>query len=74
MYIRTDCHLCDEMYKALQAWQEKLGFALRSVDIADDPGLITRFGDKVPVLMHGEREICHYELDEAALLACLALR
>jgi glutaredoxin len=74
MYICTDCHLCDEMYEALQPWQGKLGFALRSVDIADDPELIARFGDKVPVLMRGEREICHYRLDETALIACLHLR
>lgn len=73
MYIRTDCHLCDEMYDALRPWQAKLGFVLRSVDIDDDPELIARFGDNVPVLMHGEREICHYRLDEAALVACFDL-
>ena len=72
LYTRKDCHLCDEMHQALRPWQVKLGFALRSVDITDDPPLVARFGDKVPVLMHGEREICHYRLDEAALLACLA--
>ena len=74
LYIRGDCHLCDEMHDALRPWQAKLGFALQPVDIADDPGLIARFGDKVPVLMYREREICHYRLDEAALVACFDLR
>jgi glutaredoxin len=71
LYIRRDCHLCDEMYDALQPWQAKLGFALQSIDIADDLGLIARFGDKVPVLVYRGQEICHYRLDEAALLAYL---
>ncbi len=74
LYIRGDCHLCDEMYDALRPWQAKLGFALQLVDIADDLELIARFGDKVPVLMHGDRAVCHYRLDEAALVACLDLR
>lgn len=74
IYVRRDCHLCDQMRAALQPWQAKLGFALQSVDIADDLELIARFGDKVPVLMQGEQEICHYLLDEAALLACLGSR
>ncbi len=71
LYIRRDCHLCDEMHSALEPWQAKLGFTLQSVDIADDLVLIARFGDKVPVLTKGEHEICHYQLDEAALLASL---
>lgn len=74
LYIRRDCHLCDEMYDALRPWEAKLGFALRLVDVDDDPELIARFGDNVPVLMHREREICHYRLDEAALVACFGLR
>jgi glutaredoxin len=74
LYIRRDCHLCDEMQAALQPWQEKLGFILRSVDIDDDIELVAQMGDKVPVLMHGEQEICHYYLDEPALLACLGSR
>jgi Glutaredoxin-like domain (DUF836) len=74
LYIRKDCHLCDEMHGALRPWQAKLGFILQSVDIADDLELIARMGDKVPVLMHGEQEICHYRLDETALLAYLGAR
>jgi hypothetical protein len=26
-----------------------------------------RFGEWVPVLMHGDRELCHYHLDSAAV-------
>ena len=37
------------------------------VDVDRDPGLQRRYDEWVPVLSHGEREICHYRLDEAAL-------
>ena len=40
---------------------------MAAVFAAWDPALERRFGDKVPVLMHGERELCHYHLDVSAV-------
>ncbi len=71
LYGRSDCHLCDEMRIALERWRARLDFALELKDVDEDPELLARFGDKVPVLMHNDREICHYVLDESALLHCL---
>lgn len=71
LYIRQDCHLCEEMRAELEPWRARLGFDLQVIDIAADPALIARYGDKVPVLARGEREICHYFLDESALQNCL---
>lgn len=71
LYIRTDCHLCEEMRAELEPWRSRLGFNLQVVNISNDPTLITRYGDKVPVLAHGEHEICYYFLDESALQDCL---
>lgn len=71
LYGRRDCHLCDEMRVALERWRTRLGFVLELKDIDEDPELLAGFGDKVPVLMHGDHEICHYFLDESALLRCL---
>ena len=34
--------------------------------------LVERFDELVPVLMHGDTEICHYHLDAARLDAVLA--
>ncbi len=63
------CHLCDEMRRALAAWQERYGFELEFVDIEGDPELEGRFGERIPVLMLDGQEVCHYFLDENALLA-----
>jgi hypothetical protein len=67
LYYREGCHLCDDMLQALRGLQPCLGFELRVVDVDRDPGLQRRYDEWVPVLSHGEREICHYRLDEAAL-------
>ncbi len=67
VYIRTYCHLCADMIAALAPWQARYGFELETRDVDSDPAWEADFGDKVPVLCAGEREICHYFLDEAAL-------
>ena len=71
LYGRRDCHLCDEMRAALEHWRTRLGFVLALKDIDEDPELVARFGNKVLVPMHDDREICHYFLEESALLKCL---
>ncbi len=63
LYSRTWCHLCDDMLAGLQVLQARQPFQLRIVDVDSQPALEQRFGEWVPVLMHGERELCHYHLD-----------
>ena len=43
----------------------------RILIVDDDPALVERFDELVPVLMLGELEICHYHLDSARLEALL---
>lgn len=71
LYVRQDCHLCEQMRAELEPWRSRLGFNLQVIDISSDPALIARYGSKVPVLAHGEYEICYYFLDESALQDCL---
>ena len=51
---------------------EAAGITLREVDVDGDPALDARWGERVPVLLGGERELCHYRLDAQALAAFLA--
>ena len=67
LYTRSYCHLCEEMHKALLPYQQRLGFNLELIDVDSNAQLELRFDEKVPVLMAGEEEICHYFLDETAL-------
>lgn len=70
IYIRSGCHLCEDMLQELQRHQPALAFSLQIVDIACKPELESRYGTKVPVLTHAGREICHYFLDSVALQQC----
>ena len=59
------------MRQALLPYQKQYGFALNVVDVDEDENLVARYNELVPVLLHGEHEICHWHLDEAALSAYL---
>ena len=48
-----------------------LPFEIEVVDIDLHPLLEEKWGDKVPVLIENDVEICHYYLDEAALVVRL---
>ena len=60
---REYCHLCEEMHAALKQLQGRYDFDVVVVDVDRDPALEEKWGDKVPVLLDGERELCHYHLD-----------
>lgn len=72
LYGRVYCHLCHEMEVALEPLREEFGFSLETVDVDTDPDLEARLGELVPVLMAGDRELCHYFLDHDTVRAYLA--
>ena len=69
---RSYCHLCEDMIAALKQFQGRYRFAIDVVDIDKHPQLEEKWGDKVPVLLDGERELCHHFLDVEVLDARLA--
>ena len=71
LYYREGCHLCETMLQALRGLQSRSGFDLHLVDIDRDPVLQRRYDEWVPVLCREDSEICHYHLDEAALMKAL---
>ena len=67
VYSRHGCHLCEEMIAALQEMQGRFRFGIAVVDVDSDPELVSRYGEKLPVLAHGARELCHHVLDRVAV-------
>lgn len=67
LYGRSWCHLCEDMLAALEPLRGEFGFTLEVVDVDSDPLLEQRFGERVPVLVHGAKELCHYHLDTTAV-------
>jgi thioredoxin reductase (NADPH) len=67
LYIREGCHLCDDMEQALREYESELDFEIRRVPIDNNADLEQAYGTMVPVLAHGNNEVCHYFLDVQAL-------
>jgi thioredoxin reductase (NADPH) len=69
---RGYCHLCHDMEAALKPLAEEFGASLTVLDVDADPALEAKYDELVPVLLHGETELCHYFLDEAKTREYLA--
>jgi thioredoxin reductase (NADPH) len=69
---REYCHLCEELIAGLRQFQARYDFDIEVVDVDRHPQLEAQWGDKVPVLLDGHLEICHYFLDHDAVDATQA--
>jgi thioredoxin reductase (NADPH) len=69
---RSYCHLCHDMAVALEPLAEEFGATVTVVDVDKDPALEARYDEWVPVLLHGDMELCHYHLDVAKTREYLA--
>jgi hypothetical protein len=61
---RGYCHLCHDMEMAIAPLAAEFGAKLTVLDVDEDPLLEAKYDELVPVLLHGENELCHYHLDE----------
>jgi thioredoxin reductase (NADPH) len=69
---RQWCHLCHDMEAALAPIAEQFGVSVAIYDVDADPELEKRYDELVPVLLHGDTELCHYFLDETKVREYLA--
>ena len=67
LLVRAYCHLCEQMREQLAPLLVADKVTVELVDVDADPALDARWGDKVPVLLAGEQELCHYRLDAAVV-------
>ncbi|WP_348696516.1 glutaredoxin family protein [Duganella fentianensis] len=75
LYSRSYCHLCQDMLDALMRLQTpQQPITVDVIDVDDDPALVARFDELVPVLFADldQPELCHYFLDEAKVRELLA--
>lgn len=61
---RGYCHLCHEMEAAVALLAAEYNALVTVLDVDADPVLEAKYDELVPVLLHGETELCHYILDE----------
>ncbi len=60
------------MEAALVPLAESYGATVQVVDVDEHPDLEALYDELVPVLLHGDNELCHYFLDEAKTREYLA--
>lgn len=64
---RSYCHLCHDMELAVVPVAAEFNVSVTIVDVDANPALVAKYDERVPVLLHGETELCHYFLDEAKI-------
>jgi hypothetical protein len=72
LITRAYCHLCDEMRAEVEPLAAAAAVPVDEIDVDGDPALEARWGDRVPVLLVGERELFCYRIDRALLASFLA--
>jgi hypothetical protein len=60
------------MRDALVPLASRFGWAVEEIDVDADAVLEKRWGDSVPVLLVGKRELCRYRIDAAVVRAFLS--
>jgi len=68
VYTRPGCHLCDDLLLQLQQLQSEYSFDFHSINVDSCSQLVAQYGARIPVLTHGDEELCHYFLDQAAVV------
>jgi glutaredoxin len=71
VYSRHGCHLCEDLLQQLVRLQQAHDFSVVEVDVDSSPKLIEQYGSQVPVVTCGNQQLCHYFLDQAAVMQVL---
>jgi thiol-disulfide isomerase/thioredoxin len=72
LYGRAWCHLCEDMRAELARLETEYDFDVLAVDVDDDPALLAKYDERVPVLCAGDRELCQFRFDEVKVREYLA--
>jgi glutaredoxin len=67
MYMREGCHLCEEAKTTMAPLLAEFGAKLHEVDIDDDPILLDRYTNDVPVIFVGSQFFAQHRVDLARL-------
>ena len=71
LYSRPGCHLCAEARAVIEQVCAELGESYAEVSILDDPELLRRYGEEIPVTLVDGRQHDFWRVDPARLRAAL---
>lgn len=71
IYSKPDCHLCDVAKEVVERCRKNVDFALEVVDISQNPELLERYRNDIPVILLDGKEIARHVVRERKLLELL---
>jgi glutaredoxin len=72
LYVKENCGLCEETEEILRRARKAIPFEPELVYIDDNPALLSRYEDRVPVVVIGDQEVASAPVDETRLIAALS--
>jgi hypothetical protein len=72
LYSRPGCHLCDDARAIVEQVCGELGESYLEVCIDDDPDLLRRYGEEIPVTLVDGAQHDFWRVDPDRLRAALA--
>ena len=71
IYSKPGCHLCDRAKEVIDRCRANAEFAIEVVDISQNPELLQRYRDDIPVILLDGNEIARHFVRERKLLELL---
>jgi glutaredoxin len=71
LYGKPGCHLCDDARAVVELVCAELGESFDEISILDDPALVERFGEEIPVTFVDGRQHDFWRVDADRLRAAL---
>jgi len=72
LYSKPGCHLCDDARVVVERVCADLGESYDEISILDDPALLERYGEEIPVTLVDGKQHDFWRVSEARLRAALA--
>ena len=71
LYGRVGCHLCDDARAVIEAVCAELGESYVEVDVDEDPALLARYSEEIPVTLVDGRQHDFWRVDPDRLRTAL---
>ncbi|MDN4171766.1 glutaredoxin family protein [Nocardioides sp. SOB77] len=71
LYSKPGCHLCDDARLVVERVCADLGIGWTEQSILEDPDLLERYGEEIPVVLVDGRQHTFWRVDEARLRSAL---
>jgi len=71
LYAKPGCHLCDDARAVIERVCAELGESYDEISILDDPALMERYGEEIPVTLVDGKQHDFWRVDAERLRSAL---